>query len=182
MEREEFSMVEFVKWPKIPRGNPLEITITEKINGTTSCVIVENGEVVGCQSRNRLITTENDNFGFAAWVEENKEQLALLGDGHHFGEWAGPGIQKNPINLDKKEFYLFNTHMWNEETTPSCCSVVPVLYEGIYTEQIVKDVMSDLMELSVSTYIPEGIVVYFRLFSKYVKFTFDTPEGKWKGV
>lgn len=170
-------MVEFVKWPKIPRGNPLEVTITEKIDGTNACVIVENGVVVGCQSRNRLITPTYDNHGFAAWVWEHKEELAPLGDGHHFGEWAGPGIQKNPMGLQSKRFYLFNSYRWNNEPCPACCAVVPVLYKGYYSLNAVYDC---LLQLAGRGYEPEGVVVYFHLFGKYVKVTFDNPEGKWK--
>ena len=102
------SNIEFKAWNKIPRENPFRATITEKINGTNACIIIQDGSVVGAQSRKRLITPDDDNFGFAAWVEKNSEALEALGDGYHYGEWAGPGIQKNPHALDEKQFFLFN--------------------------------------------------------------------------
>ena len=34
-------MVEFKEWPKIPRGLGEQMTITEKIDGTNACIIVE---------------------------------------------------------------------------------------------------------------------------------------------
>ena len=63
----------FRKWPKIPRTNPFRATITEKIDGTNSCIMIEEAitgsisslQIVGIQSRNRLITPDDDNFGFA---------------------------------------------------------------------------------------------------------------------
>ena len=125
-------MVEFKPWPKIPRLDAgISCVITEKIDGSNGCIIVENGEITGVQSRKRLITPEQDNFGFADWVYSNSEVLAQgLGDGYHYGEWAGPGIQKNPKNLADKKFFLFNVHRWQEDRAgiPPLCEVVRVLY------------------------------------------------------
>jgi hypothetical protein len=39
--------IEFQAWPKIQRLDKNIVTITEKIDGTNACVIVDNGEVVG---------------------------------------------------------------------------------------------------------------------------------------
>lgn len=102
-------MLEFKPWPKISRDNPFNVTITEKIDGTNACIIIQDGLLVGVQSRKRFITTLDDNYGFAAWVCENENELLKLGDGYHYGEWAGPGIQKNPHDLNEKTFFLFNS-------------------------------------------------------------------------
>jgi len=93
---------EFKPWPKIPRPKGMNITITEKMDGTNACVVIQDGNFVGAQSRNRIITPEDDNMGFANWAYENQSDLEGLGDGYHYGEWCGPGIQKNPHNLGKK--------------------------------------------------------------------------------
>ena len=62
---------EFREFPKMARLNR-ECLITEKIDGTNGCVVVaEDGEVYA-QSRNRLLLSETDGFGFALWVEKNK--------------------------------------------------------------------------------------------------------------
>src|ERR1700744_4152565 len=85
---------------------------------------------ISAQSRNRLLTPgKNDNYGFAGWVEENKEELFKLGPGHHFGEWWGKSIARN-YGLDERRFSLFNVKRWVEDTKPSCCHVVPVIYAG----------------------------------------------------
>jgi len=47
--------VDFKAWPKIPRENPFNVTITEKIDGTNACIIIKDGEIIGVQSRKRLI-------------------------------------------------------------------------------------------------------------------------------
>lgn len=51
-------------------------------------------------SRTRWITPEDDNYGFAKWANENKEELLKLGIGQHFGEWWGSGIQRG-YNLQR---------------------------------------------------------------------------------
>ena len=117
------SSPEFKAWPKIGRENPFKVTITEKLDGTNSCVIIQDDKVVGVQSRKRFITPEDDNFGFAQWVVDNNDELLSLEDGYHYGEWAGEGIQKNPHCLEGKHFFLFNTFRWNPDNhnKPPCC-------------------------------------------------------------
>lgn len=61
---------------------------------------------------NRIVKTKpeklHDNHGFSKWAHENKEALiAFLGEGYHFGEWCGKGIQ-NGEGLKEKGFYLFS--------------------------------------------------------------------------
>ena len=77
--------VEFKPWEKIPRENPFTVTISEKIDGTNACVVIKDGDIVGVQSRKRFITPEDDNYGFAAWVEENRDELLKMGDGYQVG-------------------------------------------------------------------------------------------------
>ena len=130
--------VEFMPFPKIPRLNR-DITITEKIDGTNGAIgIVMHGPgeyEVYAQSRGRIITPENDNAGFAAWVEQNKEVLAqTLGAGLHFGEWWGKGIQRG-YDQTRKWFSLFNFERWaNDQQVAAAANiglqVVPVLYHG----------------------------------------------------
>lgn len=120
--------VEFLKFPKIPRLEKLNLLITEKIDGTNAQIVVSpEGQVVRVGSRNRWITPgkQTDNFGFASWVEEHKESLALLGTGTHYGEWYGLGIGRG-YGLTTRHFALFNTHRPIPEGCP--VSQVPVLW------------------------------------------------------
>ena len=176
------SLPEFKPWPKIKRDNPFNVTITEKIDGTNACIIIEDGDIVGVQSRKRLITPEDDNFGFAAWVYTHYKDLLKLGHGYHYGEWAGPGIQKNPHNLEEKTFFLFNTFRWNDDNPnrPECCSVVPVLFAGRMEHDTVIGLLEELFEsdgLTKNT--SEGVIVYYHLFRQYSKHTIKSPNGKW---
>jgi hypothetical protein len=173
--------VEFKPWPKIPRENPFTVTITEKLNGTNACILIKDNEIVGVQSRKRFITPEDDNYGFAKWVEEHSEDLSQLGEGYHYGEWAGLGIQKNPHNLKEKQFFLFNTFRWNENNPnqPDCCSVVPILYQGELQADTIDILLTDLKDNSSEEVTPEGVVVYYHAFRKYTKHTIISPNGKW---
>ena len=82
-------------------------------------------------SRNRWISPQDDNYGFAKWVATNKDDLARLGPGLHVGEWWGQGIQRN-YGLKEKRFSLFNVAKW-DEARPKCCGVVPTIYKSIST-------------------------------------------------
>lgn len=173
-------MIEFKPWPKILRGTPFMVTITEKIDGTNGCIVIDGGEIVAVQSRKRFITPDDDNYGFAAWVEENEHELLGLGDGHHYGEWAGLGIQNNPLGLDRKEFFLFNTFRWDLDnlSMPSCCSLVPVLFTGKISELTIGGLI-DSMRDEYDKVKREGVVVYYHLSRTYSKHTVLSPRGKW---
>ena len=174
--------IEFKAWPKIPRATGEKVTITEKIDGTNACIVIQDGKIAGVQSRKRFITPEDDNYGFAAWVEENKEKLLTLGDGYHYGEWAGLGIQKNPHNLASKKFFLFNTFMWNEQNPnkPKCCEVVPILFQGELAEDDIDRVLYKLKKCSAQEgYTAEGIVIYYQNTKRYEKYTYNYSAGKW---
>lgn len=172
---------EFKAWPKIPRENPFTVTITEKIDGTNACIIIEGGAITGVQSRKRLITPEDDNYGFAGWVAEHGEELLSLGDGYHYGEWAGLGIQKNPHDLASKEFFLFNTFRWNSQNPnrPACCNVVPVLFQGELSPNMIPLILAQLERDATEAQTPEGIIVYYHAFRAYTKHTLKSPNGKW---
>ena len=121
--------VEFKPWPKITRvENRRKPMFTEKIDGTNACIVIgSDGEFV-CQSRSRFITPDDDNYGFARWAYENQAELLKLGEGHHYGEWWGLGIQRG-YGQTSKRFSLFNARRWgaHNPNTPACCDVVPIL-------------------------------------------------------
>lgn len=175
------SLVDFKPWPKIPRDNPFNVTITEKIDGTNACIIIQDGQIVGVQSRRRFIYQHADNYGFAGWVSRNEEELLKLGEGYHYGEWAGIGIQGNPHNLPDKQFFLFNTFRWNKSNPnlPWCCQVVPVLFEGRMSSETIPTVMAELQDNAAQGVTPEGVAVYYHAHRSYTKHTFKSPNGKW---
>ncbi|WP_428427340.1 RNA ligase family protein [Pararhizobium sp.] len=89
-------------------GNPIEgmlrnwkfpevvFTGTVKLHGTNAAVVVRDG-VVGYQSRNRDLTPDDDNAGFAAWASQHEaawqQMAAPFGNLIVYGEWCGGTIQ-----------------------------------------------------------------------------------------
>lgn len=121
--------MEFKPWPKITRvENRRKPIFTEKIDGTNACIVIGEDGYFGAQSRNKIITPEDDNYGFAGWCQRNKEKLLCLGPGYHFGEWWGLGIGRG-YNQDKKRFALFNATRWTNHPNlhPDLIGVVPIL-------------------------------------------------------
>ena len=173
--------MEFEPFNKIARLTR-ECTITEKIDGTNGCICIgENGEfLVG--SRTRWITPDDDNFGFALWAHENRDELMGLGVGRYFGEWWGSGIQRK-YDQDRKRFSLFNTHRW-AESRPNCCDVVPILYSGLFETGFVAEAILLLKQFGSKAapgfMKPEGIVVYHHAANLYFKKTLD-KDDEWKG-
>lgn len=175
--------MEFQPFPKIARLNR-NCTITEKIDGTNASIFIgENGEfMVG--SRTRWITPQDDNFGFAKWAYEHKDELMGLGAGHHFGEWWGQGIQRN-YSQTSKQFSLFNATRWADDASrPACCGVVPMLYSGPIAEfEVMKGVKAALHRLRTEGSVaapgfmkPEGIIVWHDAARQLFKVTLEKDE------
>jgi hypothetical protein len=150
--------------------------------------------IVAAQSRNRLITPEKDNFGFANWVKENAADLAtLLGEGHHYGEWWGSGIQRGyGLTKGEKRFSLFNVHRYGyvrqhpvmDGPLYHTLDVVPTLYAGPFSEEAI-----NLVDLGLRTEgsqaapgfdNPEGFVVFHTASGQVYKVLLegdDTPKS-----
>lgn len=165
-------MIEFKAWPKIPRLENEKYFITEKIDGTNACIIIDEEGNFGCQSRSKLITPEDDNYGFARWAYANKEELMKLGEGHHYGEWWGQGIQRG-YGLTEKRFSLFNTARWNPDNPnlPSCCHVVPILTGTI--EEALDDLKTNGSKAAPGFMQIEGVIVYSYLAKNLYKVIID---------
>lgn len=169
--------MEFKEFNKIARWSR-NITITEKIDGTNASIFIGDDGSFLTGSRNRWITPQDDNYGFSKWAHEHKEELLTLGEGHHFGEWWGCGIQRK-YDQETKRFSLFNTSKWSV-VRPACCDVVPVLYNGILNESAVGDAIHQLREFgSVAApqfMKPEGIVIWHEAARQYFKKTLYKDE------
>lgn len=179
----ETSKAEFTPFPKMARLSR-EITITEKIDGTNAQIhITDNGDFyVG--SRTRWIVPGDDNFGFAKWAYENKDELMKLGVGSHFGEWWGQGIQRS-YGMQERVFSLFNTERWSDDAViPRCCTVVPILYSGVFDQQEIETTLHTLKhegsKVSPGFMNPEGIAIYHKAAKHYFKKTIfkdESPKG-----
>jgi hypothetical protein len=200
--------IEFKEFPKTPRLHKCVI-VTEKIDGTNAAVVVSEIEehraglnlvndnelrivgrlVVAAQSRSRLLTLKDDNFGFARWVQENAEELVLLGVGCHFGEWWGSGIQRGyGLPKGEKRFSLFNVDRWCDQlgARPKCCHVVPTLAVGDGFEHCVPQALHCLQldgsHAAPGFKNPEGVMAFHTASRSYFKRTFKGDAHKCGGL
>lgn len=182
-------MSEFYPMPKIPRYFR-DIVITEKIDGTSAAILINDEGVFGC-SKNRILSPgkSTDNFGFAAWVESCKDDLAsALGPGLHRGEWWGVSINRG-YNLTERRFSLFNTHKWDmlyySGDLPSSVHVVPVIYDGPHNQDAIKYALNSLKKFGSRAHedymYPEGIVVFHKQSGHLYKITLENDEQP-KGI
>jgi hypothetical protein len=146
--------------------------------------------LVRAGSRNRWLTVDDDNFGFAKWVEDNKETLiADLGEGDHYGEWWGSGIQRGyGLTNGEKRFSLFNTKRWGTSydfTTPQL-EIVPILLLEVANWDSNIDLALHYLRVNGSKaepdYMnPEGIVIWHDQGRFYEKVTLENdgiPKSK----
>lgn len=184
--------MEFSNWGKTARLLS-DVVITEKIDGSNCAIIIEeitdqlkNGPVIiedgfkafniGAQSRNRLITPEDDHQGFAAWVQDNADSLAaILGPGTHFGEWTRKGLKR-------PKFFLFNTARWFDVETDYGLECVPIMYFGRYYEGLVAEQLKLLENFGSAAYDapPEGVVIFWKA-DNTLKKAFCSGVSKQKG-
>lgn len=188
----------FEPFPKIGRLSK-NATIMEKIDGTNAQIALEpasNNELAGHRaehvlavvgglaiyagSRNRWLKLGDDNFGFAKWVYDHAEQLVSLGEGRHFGEWWGQGIQRG-YGLTEKRFSLFNPKRWNDQNPnrPACCHVVPVLSVcPLWGVDAWMDTLRENGSYAAPGFMnPEGVVIFHE--GNQYKRTFEYDTGKW---
>lgn len=168
----------FVEFQKLARFRR-EWIITEKIDGTNGQIYVTDDLQIYAGSRSRwLVPGQQDNFGFAAWVERNKNELiAKLGPGRHYGEWYGKGIQRG-YGLSDRRFALFNTSRWlDPEVRPVCCEVVPVIHTGVDATDHINQILEDLRSsgsFAVPGFMrPEGVVLFSVAAGKAFKVTLE---------
>jgi hypothetical protein len=168
---------EFQSWPKITRFSDLYCVITEKIDGTNAqlCVLEDGTILTG--SRTRWVVPGNDNFGFAAWAKRHQDELRKLPVGRYYGEYYGVGIQRG-YGLDDRRLSLFWTPACE---LPACVSVVPTLYAGPFTKEIVEQTHAQLVtegSRAVPGFMkPEGVVVNVPAAKARFKIT-DLAQGK----
>lgn len=171
---------------------PVEYTGSIKLHGTSSafCYDIDTGEY-WIQSRERILTLNQDNAGFFVFCEQHKGQLIDLcksvankGQVIIYGEFIGPGIQKSvAINqLPKKMFYIFAIRIDGKFTSDDV-----LLSVGDYINMIGDDSKIRVVICDVS---PVNITIDFMRASDYTeqleKFALDVeaecPIGKFHGV
>jgi hypothetical protein len=202
----------FEAWPKTPRLRR-DITITEKIDGTNGQISVRKlGEThetldefdclihsddgiyaIKAGSRNRWVRPGADNAGFAAWVWEHANRLVpLRGEGRHYGEWWGQGIQRG-YDMEAKVFSLFNARrwrmddgkgyvippLWEAQADGIEIDVVPTMYVGPWSDVAINHQLNQLAEFGSHCNgfdKPEGIILYHHASKMTFKVLLENDE------
>ncbi len=100
--------------PNAPKPT-LTFTGTVKLHGTNAAVVYSKEHGLYAQSRERVLSIESDNAGFAFYVESNREYFTELLRSYlvpdetvvaMYGEWVGGNIQKGVgiCNIEKSFF------------------------------------------------------------------------------
>jgi hypothetical protein len=185
----------FSGWPKTPRLFR-DMIVTEKIDGTNAAIGVTSDGRVYAQSRKRIITPTKggDNHGFAQWVYRHQVELReLLGEGLHFGEWYGQGIQHG-YGLTEKRFALFNVKRWTPALYDAAADntsllaytgqleTVPVIWEGPFSTGVVQGLVNELRRFGsrvrgAEGHEAEGVVVYHTAANQVFKVTVEDDQN-----
>lgn len=146
----------FYKYPKIHAikdsakdiinlGGNFVVNYTEKLHGTNSAIVltVRDSKIESyyAQSRNRVLSEEEDNYGFYKFVYEEfqvPELISSIGSDYDliiYGEWVGKGIQHGVglSDLETRYFVIFDIHVAVLDT-----SVVVPLPEALRLQMIYK--------------------------------------------
>lgn len=174
--------MEFKEFGKIENIGKLYMTITQKMHGSNAQLAISVAEIkAGSRSRWLFPGKETDNYGFAQWVH-NHEQILIqtLGEGRHYGEWCGPGINSGE-GFTERTLLLFNWRRWSDKLLPENVRIVPPLYSGKVSFDAIEEVMHDLKingSRAVKGYMkPEGIVI--EIGDKFYKKVFDPEDTGW---
>lgn len=135
-----------VKYPnELLKGrNKVYYQAKVKLHGTNAGIFCKAGRFTA-QSRTTAITSGNDNAGFAAWVESQAVQDALVNaysimpsDMVIYGEWCGPGIQKGVAvcQIPKRSFAVFAALLLNKRGEPTDDLVVEPTELAKYVEGV----------------------------------------------
>lgn len=132
-------------------------TITQKIDGSSITIVVENGEIKQVCSRN---LSKKDTPNSAFWQAAKKLKMLPGFTGVIQGELAGNGIQKNPLRLEDKEIFVFQikksdgTYMKYREMQGLCnvefgCKVVPLIVEDMmFIGATVEEALEKLQQIA----------------------------------
>lgn len=144
--------------------------ITTKIDGKSGTFINRDGEILCCSRNNAFRDEPGDHHWMAARRYNVTEKLLDVGNYAVQGEIAGPGIQKNRLQLSEIDFFCFNVYDINASRYldftdfVEFCERLEIQTVPVDTEEVVFDFTLDqLLEMARGRYRSgrhrEGIVI-----------------------
>ena len=205
-------MSNYASFPSIERLENIYCVISEKVDGTNSLIEINEvfpvGEPKEIQvrfgSRNRYITFNNDNAGFANFFRHYEarfkdvaadiilKELEVSGETltecqeqyplRIYGEWFGSGIQRG-YGLKDKFFMPFSTFYAEKLIEYQVPNIIKpnIMYTGKFSQEIADICMQTLTNGSLvipEFKRPEGIVIHFPKYNLRLKQTFE--GSKWE--
>lgn len=159
--------------PDVDRILTGRVYVFPKIDGTNGSVWADNG-ALKCGSRNRVLSLDNDNAGFAKWVESNADKFGFLSDHPNwivYGEYLIRHTVKYP-DYRYENFYVFDVfdtdedrylHIddWEDIVQSYGLSVIPIqaLLINASLADIQKEVDMNHYLLDNDSLVGEGIVI-----------------------
>ena len=147
-------------------GQDPYITVTQKLDGSSITMVVENGELTQVCTRN-LSKKETENNTF--WKAARKLTIPQNWTGMIQGELCGNGIQRNQLKLEDVKIFVFQIsenkkYMTYEEMKDFCenslhCDIVPLVCK-LSIESTVKlwvNPLQKLQELADKQKYPSGL-------------------------
>jgi len=109
-----------------------------KLHGTNAAVVFDAGGHLHAQSRERVITPEDDNAGFAAFIDALPAELK---DGASYstavyGEWCGGNIQKGVAITGLDKMFVIFAYRDLDDDTWSNPSIEDVTSDPEWTQKI----------------------------------------------
>jgi len=143
-----------------------EVTITQKLDGSSCTVVVENGKLSQvCSRRLSLKESEDSRFWKAAQLLQVEKAGSLIIQ----GELMGPGVQGNQLELSRHELFIFQIKRDGrflpfEEMRSMCISIFSCQHVPLIGHSILEESFSDMQSLADRQTLPnnqpaEGIVV-----------------------
>ncbi len=125
-----------VRKKSVAKGQIITYGAKIKLDGTCAAVQILPDRTILAQSRTQFITPNQDNAGFASWVEQNKRVFEEINRPMVIhGEWCGAGIQKrcSISKIGRKVFCVFAMQFGDYlETSPEIIKGLLPNHEDIF--------------------------------------------------
>tara|TARA_R110000823_G_scaffold97570_2_gene211899 strand:+ start:4397 stop:5404 length:1008 start_codon:yes stop_codon:yes gene_type:complete len=112
-------------------NGPVNYGAKVKLHGTNAGILIKPDGRVMAQSRSRIITSGDDNMGFARWVEDTSHYWQQFTENYKdvtiYGEWCGKGIMKGVSisDIGEKIFAVFMAQTGSSDDEDATVSFEP---------------------------------------------------------
>jgi len=135
-----------------------KVTITQKLDGSSCTVIVENGQISQvCSRRYSLKSSEVNSF----WKAARKLQVREIKNAIIQGELMGPKVQGNQLRLTDHEIFVFQIFQ-NSKFLPfepmrqTCLELLNCRHVPLVGESALQGNLADLQDLADQQRLPDG--------------------------